>query len=224
LLKAELDSFVEKHRAGTDFLAILRKRYYTDQKMVQRAYSPEDMKRYNELIGYFRRYGTEHNFDYLMITAQGYQESHLKQSERSSSGAVGVMQMKPSTASDKAVAISGIDKSAEKNIQAGNKYLRYLITTYINDPDIDDRNRTLFALAAYNAGPGGLKKFRTKTKEMGLDPNVWFGNVENGAAAIVGRETVRYVSNIYKYYIAYSLVEHGLAEKAGARKAMEKEK
>jgi membrane-bound lytic murein transglycosylase MltF len=134
------------------------------------------------------------------------------------------MQIKPSTASEKAIAISGVDKSTEKNIQAGNKYLRYLITTYINDPDLDDRNRTLLAFAAYNAGPGGLRKFRVKAKEMGLDPNIWFGNVENGAAAIVGRETVQYVSNIYKYYIAYSMVEQQLADKAGARKAMEPKK
>jgi membrane-bound lytic murein transglycosylase MltF len=159
-----------------------------------------------------------------MIIAQGYQESNLKQSLRSSSGAVGVMQMKPSTASDKAVAISGIDQSAERNIQAGNKYLRYLIATYINDPDLDDKNRTLFAFAAYNAGPGGLKKFRAKAKKMGLDPNIWFENVENGAAAVIGRETVQYVSNIYKYYIAYNMLEQQQTVRAEALKTIETKK
>jgi membrane-bound lytic murein transglycosylase MltF len=223
-LKKELDAFWEKHRVGTNFGSDLRNRYYTKEKMVRRAYAPEDMKRFNEYVEFFRRYGAEYSFDYLMIIAQGYQESNLKQSERSSSGAVGVMQMKPSTANDKAVAISGIDQSAEKNIQAGNKYLRYLIATYINDPDLDDKNRTLFAFAAYNAGPGGLKKFRAKAKEMGLDPNVWFGNVENGAAAVIGRETVQYVSNIYKYYIAYNMMERQQADRTGARMALEPKK
>jgi membrane-bound lytic murein transglycosylase MltF len=221
LLKAALDRFLETHRVGTDFGSDLRNRYYTNTKMVRRAYAPEDMTRYNELIEFFRRYGAEYSFNYLMIVAQGYQESTLRQDERSSSGAVGVMQMKPTTASDKAIAIDGIDKSAERNIEAGNKYLRYLITAYINDPDLDDMNRTLFAFAAYNAGPGGLKKFRAKAKEMGLNPNVWFDNVENGAAAVIGRETVQYVSNIYKYYISYNLMEQHLAEQDASRKAMQ---
>jgi membrane-bound lytic murein transglycosylase MltF len=218
LLKAELDAFVEKHRVGTDFGSILRKRYYTDQKMLRRAFAPEDQKRFNELVEFFRRYATEYDFDYLMIVAQGYQESRLNQSDRSSRGAVGIMQIKPSTAREKSIAITGVEKSAEKNIQAGNKYLRYLIVTYINDPGIDAKNQTLFAFAAYNAGPGNLKKFRAKAQQMGLDPNIWFGNVENAAAVIIGRETVQYVSNIYKYYIAYSLVEQQLAERAKARK------
>jgi membrane-bound lytic murein transglycosylase MltF len=222
LLKNELNAFVETHRVGTQFGSILRRRYYTDQKMLRRAYSPEDMKNFSELIEHFRRYSAEHSFDYLMITAQGYQESRLRQSERSKSGAVGVMQIKPSSAGQ--IGITGVDKSAQKNIEAGNKYLRYLITTYINDPELDDKNRTLFAFAAYNSGPGNLKKFRARAKEMGLNPNVWFGNVENAAAAIIGRETVQYVSNIYRYYIAYSMAQRGVVEKAEARKPAPAEK
>jgi membrane-bound lytic murein transglycosylase MltF len=176
------------------------------------------MQRFNELVGYFRRYGDQYGFDYLMITAQGYQESALNQSERSKSGAVGIMQMKPSSAREPDIAIEGIEKSAERNIEGGNKYLRFLITKYINDPTLDDKNRTLFAFAAYNAGPTGLRRFRDKAQAMGLDRNVWFGNVENGAAAIVGRETVQYVSNVYKYYIAYKLVTREMDATEAARK------
>jgi membrane-bound lytic murein transglycosylase MltF len=62
------------------------------------------------------------------------------------------------------------------------------------------------ALAAYNAGPGNLKKFRDRARQNGLDPNKWFGNVETGAAAVVGQETVQYVGNIYKYYVVYSTI------------------
>jgi len=79
-----------------------------------------------------------------MITAQGYQESKLNQAERSKSGAVGIMQIKPSTARKPDIAIDGIEKSPDRNIEAGNKYLRFLITKYINDPGLDARNRTLF--------------------------------------------------------------------------------
>ncbi len=218
LLAGELNAFFEKNRVGTAFGNDLRRRYFSDDKMLRRAHAPQDTKRFNELVEFFRRYGTQYDFDYLMIAAQGYQESHLNQADRSRAGAVGVMQLLPATARDKAVAISGVEKSAERNIEAGNKYLRYLITTYINDPGIDARNQTLFAFAAYNAGPGNLKKFRAKAQDMGLDPTRWFGNVENAAAAIIGRETVQYVSNIYKYYIAYSMATQQVAERAEARK------
>jgi len=224
LLARELNAFFEQNRVGTSFGNGLRKRYFADDKMLRRANAPADMQRFNELVEFFRRYGAQYDFDYLMIAAQGYQESHLNQADRSKAGAVGVMQLLPATARDKAVAISGVEKSAERNIEAGNKYLRYLIATYINDPGIDARNQTLFAFAAYNAGPGNLQKFRARAKDMGLDPNLWFGNVENAAAAIIGRETVQYVSNIYKYYIAYNMATQQVAERAEARKTVAPEK
>ena len=218
LLKKKLDEFIKRYGVGTDFGADVKYRYYSQDKIVRRASSPEAMQRFNGLVQYFRRYGDEYSFDYMMIAAQGFQESQLDQSLRYG-GAVGVMQLLPSTA--KTMEISGIDKSAERNIEAGNKYLRYLITKYIDDPAVDARNRTLFAFAAYNAGPGKLKKFREKAKQMGLNPNVWFDNVEQGAAAIVGRVTVQYVSNVYKYYIAYSLAQREIENK---KKAREKQK
>jgi membrane-bound lytic murein transglycosylase MltF len=216
LLAAALNQFLKEKTVSYGFASWMRYHYYTDAKMVKRAYSPEDIGRFNGYVGLFRRYGDQYGFDYLMIAAQGYQESALNQDERSDSGAVGVMQMKPSTAQDPAIAIDGIESSAERNIESANKYLRYIITKYLNDPSIDETNRTLLAFAAYNAGPTGLQQFRNKAKEMGLDPNIWFNNVERAAQAISGRETVQYVSNIYKYYIAYSLVMHqmDMSEKA----------
>jgi len=219
LLKKELDSFIATHRVGTTFGNILRTKFFKSDKILKRAYSGEDVEKFKRLVEIFRRYGQTYSFDYLMLMAQGYQESQLDQAKRSPRGAVGIMQLLPATARDKSVGITGIDKDAERNVEAGSKYLRYLIETYINDPAIDKRDRQLMAFAAYNAGPGNLSKFRNKAKEMGLDPNVWFGNVENSAAAIVGRETVQYVSNIYKYYIAYTMLEERLGEHGDAVKA-----
>lgn len=216
-LKATLDAFVKGHRIGTTFGNILRNSYYKSDKMLKRAYAPEDMERFQTLVEIFRKHGGTYSFDYLMLMAQGYQESQLDQSRRSPRGAVGVMQLLPSTAADKSVGIKGIDKDQDRNVEAGSKYLRYLVLTYINDPQITPRNQLLFAFAAYNAGPGNLRKFRAKAKDMGLDPNLWFGNVENAAAEIVGRETVQYVSNIYKYYVAYGLLAEHAKETSSAK-------
>ena len=157
-------------------------------------------------MGIFKKYGDENKFDYLLLAAQGFQESQLDQTKRSPRGAVGIMQLLPATAAAKPVSIIGVDKSAELNIKAGAIYMRNLRETYVNDPAIDDKNQMLMALAAYNAGPGNLRAFQKITKEMGLDPNLWFKNVERGAAKKVGIETVQYVSNIYKYYLSYRLL------------------
>jgi len=219
LLKATLNRFLQEKVAENAFANWIVYRYYTNEKMVLRAFALEDIGRFNGLVGFFQRYADQYGFDYLMIAAQGYQESALNQADRSKSGAVGVMQMKPSTAREPYIAIKGIEDSAERNIEAGNKYLRYLIKRYVNDPDLDPKNQALLAFAAYNAGPGGLQRFRARAKAMGLNPNIWFGNVENAAAAIVGRETVQYVSNIYKYYIAYTVIRQ-VENNEKARKAI----
>jgi len=219
LLKATLNRFLQEKATENAFANWLLYRYYTNDKMVLRAYAPEDIGRLNGLVGFFQRYSDRYGFDYLMIAAQGYQESALDQSDHSRSGAVGVMQMKPSTAREPYIAIDGIEESAERNIEAGNKYLRYIITKYLNDPALDPKNQTLMAFAAYNAGPTGLQRLRAKAKEMGRNPNIWFDNVEYAAAAVIGRETVQYVSNIYKYYIAYTVIRQ-MENNDKARKAI----
>jgi membrane-bound lytic murein transglycosylase MltF len=205
LLKEVVDDFCETHKIGTKFGNILKKRYTGAQSPAKQATSAEDLKKFQRLVMLFRTYGQQYKFDALMIAAQGYQESKLNQSARSKRGAVGVMQVMPATAADPAIGIAGVDKDPEKNIHAGVKYLRLLVEKYLDDPAIDDKNRTLLAFAAYNAGPGNLRKFRAVAAKSGLDPNVWFGNVEHGAASVVGRETVEYVANIYVYYVAYRL-------------------
>lgn len=144
-----------------------------------------------------------------MLAALGFQESQLNQSRRSHTGAVGVMQILPSTAADKNINIKGIEK-LENNIHAGAKYLRFLQDRYFSDKEFDKINRDLFTFAAYNAGPTRVARLRKEAEEAGLDTNIWFGNVEIIAANKIGRETVQYVSNIYKYYIAYRLISEQL--------------
>lgn len=212
----ELNVFVAAHKVGTLFGNMLRNTYFKSDRILQRAYSGDHVEKFKRLVDIFRKHGKTYSFDYLMLMAQGYQESMLDQSKRSPRGAVGIMQLMPATARDKAVAILGIDKDEDRNIEAGSKYLRFLMATYLDEPGLKERERELLAFAAYNAGPGNLKKFRQRATKLGLDPNIWFGNVEHAAADIVGRETVQYVGNIYKYYVAYTMLIERLQENADA--------
>lgn len=207
LLKTELAAFVKTHKIGTVFGNSLRNKYVKNSKRVLNATSEEEMQKFREMVGLFQKHAGTYDFDHLMLMAQGFQESQLNQKARSQRGAVGVMQLLPSTASDRSVGISGVDTSADKNIEAGSKYMRLLADKYLSDPKLTPLNKTLMTFAAYNAGPGNLRKFRRLAEKSGLDPNVWFGNVEHAAARVVGRETVDYVGNIYKYYVAYKLAE-----------------
>ncbi|WP_043309727.1 lytic transglycosylase F [Pseudomonas sp. ML96] len=205
--KTELDAFVKAHKVGTVFGNTLRNKYVKNSQKMFKSTSEAEMKKFRETVDLFRKHAQTYDFDYLMLMAQSFQESQLNQKARSSRGAVGMMQLLPSTAADKAVGITGIDKSADRNIEAGSKYMRLLADKYLNDPELTPLNKTLMTFAAYNAGPGNLRKFRRLAEKSGLDPNVWFGNVEHSAARVVGRETVDYVGNIYKYYVAYKLVD-----------------
>jgi membrane-bound lytic murein transglycosylase MltF len=215
-LKKQLDEFVKTHKVGTTFGNSLRTKYVTNSsKRVLNATSEAQMKKFQEMVEIFNRHAGTYGFDHLMLMAQGFQESQLDQTAHSPRGAVGVMQLLPKTANDPTVGIGGIDKSADKNIEAGSKYMRLLADKYLNDPQLSQMNKTLMTFAAYNAGPGNLRKFRALAEKSGLDKNIWFGNVEQSAAQVVGRETVDYVGNIYKYYVAYKLVEEKSASVAG---------
>lgn len=205
-LRNAINSFFAEYGAGTSFGNTIRRRYFGGQRATRGALDDNDLNRFNGLWEHFRSHGQEQRFDALMLAAQGYQESQLIQSRRSPRGAVGVMQLLPSTAAAPPVGIRDVASRADINILAGARYMRHLMDTYVNDPALDERNRLLMTLAAYNAGPGNLRKFRREAKKMGLDPNRWFNHTEQAAAKIVGRETVQYVSNIYKYYVAYSLL------------------
>jgi len=220
-LKKAVNAFVKKNKKGTLMGNIIFKRYLKSTKYVKNSLSDEDLKKFENTIKLFQRYSGEYGFNWLIMAALGYQESGLDQSVRSHVGAVGVMQVMPSTASDPNVNIPNIEK-IESNIHAGVKYLHFLHHRYFQDPAVDQMNQWLFTFAAYNAGPARVRRLRKEATEMGLDPNIWFRNVEIVAAKRIGRETVQYVSNIYKYFIAYSLsIERRQAKEAAEKKIVQ---
>jgi len=203
-LREVLDEFVKGHALGTSFGNTLVRRYLQNTKWVKDATSPEEMKKFEAYVRFFQKYAAQYDFDYLMLVAQGYQESLLDQSRRNPSGAIGIMQVIPKYAAAPPISIHDVE-NAGNNIQAGAKMLRNIADTYFKDPHLDSLNRTLMTFASYNAGPSRIARLRRQAASEGLDPNVWFGNVELVAAKEIGQETVQYVSNIYKYYVAYKL-------------------
>ncbi len=204
-LQEVINGFVKKNKKGTLHGNMAFTKYLENSKYVTNSSQTKDREQFAKMIGFFKKYGKKYDFPYLLLAALGYQESGLDQKRKSHVGAVGVMQILPSTAKDKNVGIPNINE-LEANIHAGTKYLRFVVDRYFADDSIDKINRGLFAFASYNAGPAKVARLRKEAEKMGLDPNVWFRNVEVVAAKRIGRETVQYVSNIYKYYVAYQLL------------------
>lgn len=211
-LQQSLNSFLKKVKKGTYLGNMLFNRYYKKEKWVKNPNTRKERKKLLLFIELFKKYGDQYGFDSLALAAQGYQESKLDQKKKSRQGAVGIMQLLPSTAADKNVGISDISKP-EDNIHAGTKYMAFLRDRYFSDPSILKTDQMAFTWAAYNAGPAKVRKMRNLAKKMGLDANIWYSNVEVAAAKIIGRETVKYVRNIFKYYIAYSLINNQPSKK-----------
>ncbi|QYZ65412.1 MAG: transporter substrate-binding domain-containing protein [Gammaproteobacteria bacterium (ex Lamellibrachia satsuma)] len=203
-LLQSLDGYIGKIKKGSLLGNMMFKRYYEKTRWIKNPLEPNEHDRLNQVSSLFKKYAEQYDFDWLVVAAQAYQESGLDQRQRNPSGAIGIMQIRKATATDKHVAISDIEK-LENNIHAGIKYLAWLRKHYFSDPSISPQDSVFFSLAAYNAGPAKVRKMRAKAEKMGLDRNRWFLNVEHAALRIVGQETVRYTRNIVKYYTAYRL-------------------
>lgn len=202
-LAAELTEFYTQYAKQSGPMGgRLQKDYLRQVKALHNATTSEGEKRFEALIALFTKYGTQYNFDPLMLAAQGYQESQLNHSAKSPVGAIGIMQLMPATGNELKV---GDIHQPEPNIHAGAKYMDQLMSKYFSDANFDEQNRTLFAFASYNCGPGKIARMRKEAEKRGLDPNQWFNNVENVTAEKVGIETTTYVRNIFKYYAAYRL-------------------
>lgn len=201
-LKKALDAFTEKNKMGSSFGNQKLQTYLKSMQWVKNATDPTELKKFHTLAKVFQKYSDQYQIDWLLMTAQGYQESRLDHTKRSKVGAIGVMQIMPATGKDLKV---GDIAQVDNNINGGVKYIRYLIEQYYSKEPMTDLNKVLFAFAAYNAGPARISQLRAEASKRGLDPNVWFDNVERIAAERIGNETVQYVSNIYKYSVAYKL-------------------
>jgi membrane-bound lytic murein transglycosylase MltF len=217
-LMEAVNAFVKTHKQGTEFGNTMIGRYAQSPKMLRDAVAPGELQKFQTTAEMFRKYGAQCNLDHLLMMAQGYQESTLDQNAKSAVGAIGVMQLMPATGDQMKVGDIYLE---DANIHGGVKYIRFMVDKYFANEPMDETNKILFAFAAYNAGPGRIHALRAEAAKKGLNPNVWIDNVELVAAARIGMETVTYVSNIYKYYIAYKLVAEREEERRKAKDAVE---
>jgi membrane-bound lytic murein transglycosylase MltF len=193
-LNAAIDSVLKKNKKAfeRDF-----NQYFKNKRWISNPFTKGAKFNLSEP---FQKTAAGFGMDWLQLMAQGFQESGLKQQSKSPYGAVGIMQVLPSTA--KWLGVSNY-MELEGNIHAGAKYMNKLLKRYAKDPEISKDNRFFFALAAYNAGPGRVKKYRKRAVKLGYDPNIWFNNVELVALRSGNLETVMYVRNILNYTLAY---------------------
>jgi len=204
LLLESLEKFSKSVKKGTLIGNMLFKRYL-NSTWIQRPLAEDEKSKVKQVFPIFKKYAERYDYDVLAVIAQAYQESHLNHQRKSHRGAVGIMQLLPSTAAGSHVDIADIS-SLENHVHAGVKYLAFLRDRYFSNDDIHEVDRLAFTWAAYNAGPAKVIEMRALARKMGLNVNVWFGNVELAAAKLVGRETVHYVRSIFTHYIAYSLM------------------
>jgi membrane-bound lytic murein transglycosylase MltF len=217
-LRESLNAFITEGRGKLPKIAAeLHARYFRDIRLIKNNLDPDVVGRKKTLTPFFQSASTRHEFDWLFMLAQGFQESRLDQRARSHAGAVGVMQVLPQTG--KEMGYRDVETKAQANIDAGVKYMRFLMDRFFNDPKLAPEVRLDFALAAYNAGPNRIQRMRRIAAERGLDPNRWFGHVERITLEKVGEEPVRYVANIHIYYTAYKLSTALDAEAAAVHKA-----
>jgi membrane-bound lytic murein transglycosylase MltF len=217
-LKAELNAFLAKYPEGGASRNALLASYLKSTKFAKAATTPAERARLEKLQALFIKYGDKYGMDYLLMAAQGYQESGLNHGVKSPVGAIGVMQVMPATGKELNV---GDINQLEANIHAGVKFIRFMMDKYYGtETEMTPLNRGLFTFAAYNCGPGRVAQLRKLAAARGLDQNVWFNNVELLAAEKIGRETVNYVSNIYKYYVGYKLIKEQMDERKKVKEDM----
>ncbi len=204
-LKAVVDNFITTSVSGKVLGNVIYGKYIDNTNWLNKALDPDKIAQLEKLTALFSRYGEQYDFDHLLIAAVAYKESSFNNNVVSNRGAVGMMQVLPSTALDPNINIKNVQQ-LENNVHAGVKYMAFLRRQYFSNEAISAENKVYFTLASYNAGPGNVEKMRKLAARQGYNPNVWFNNVE-----VVMRKhistTVNYVSTISRYYVIYKQLE-----------------
>jgi membrane-bound lytic murein transglycosylase F len=213
-LMNKLNTFISKTYRGLEYNMAI-KRYFKNKKRIKLSKEKNtlitgEISPYDHAI---KKYAKKYEFDWRLLAAQMYQESRFNPKAESWAGAQGLFQLMPRTA--RSLGIKRLHLP-EQNIHAGVKYLRQLFNQ--TESSLQLRQRTRFALAAFNVGYGHLSDARRLAKRLKLDPDRWFRNVEKAMLLLEkpqyykkarygycrGTEPVKYVSEIQLRYEHYA--------------------
>ena len=176
-------------------------RTYRRQYKVHNPLSAADLRRLEKLRPVLQRHAAQHNLDWLLLAALAYKESSLNPAARGGHGATGLMQVTP--AAGRSVGVGNI-QNLDNNVEAAARYLDKIRRSYFANPQMAERERMAFMLAAYNLGPQRVQNMRAEARRRGLNANQWFFQVERIAAETLGLHTVTYVGSLNKYYQAFA--------------------
>jgi membrane-bound lytic murein transglycosylase MltF len=217
-LAAAVNRFADTSRKGTERGNIAYAQYFKSDKWLKKANSEANIEMLNRLRGLFETYAQRYDLDPFLMAAVAFQESKFNHGTRSHAGAVGIMQMMPSTARDPNVALPNVH-DLETNIHGFARYFRFMRNRYVNQPGMTEYDRLMILLASYNAGPNRIRGLRKKA----ADPNVWDESVEWEVWKTVGYETVQYVRNVHRYYVVFRDFSRGLDMRRDALSAIRRE-
>jgi len=145
----------------------MEKRYLESTTFVKNATSEAERRKFLQMVELFKKYSDQYELDYLLMAAQGYQESGLDQGVKSPVGAIGVMQVMPATGQELNV---GDIRQIDSNIHAGVKYIRFIMDQYYKDEAMTPLDKGLFAFASYNAGPDAFASCGARRRSVASIP------------------------------------------------------
>lgn len=177
-----IDAWVAKRRDSEAMNSLVDK-YFPKQAMADEAAPTSAGKALSPYDSFAQKYSSQYGLDWKFITAQMWQESRFNPKAKSWVGALGLMQVMPKTGEE--IGILPLD-DAEKGLHAGIKYMKKMTARVPKEVSPDERLN--FALAAYNAGYGHVIDARKLASDLGLNPNVWFGNAEEGLKLLEKKE------------------------------------
>jgi membrane-bound lytic murein transglycosylase MltF len=211
-LADEMNAFLAHYEGGSLLGNLAVRKYFEADKRLIARLTTKGERSLSDYDALFKKHAAEYGLDWRLMAAMAYQESRFEPLARNRSGAVGLFQIKPTTAREPYIGIPSIEglEHVEHNIEAGIKYLSWIKNRYFDSsPEMRERDRVRMALAAYNAGPRRIIHARQRAQEMGLDPNKWFRNVELALLDMRRPEPVKYVSDINQHYVSYMLLKVG---------------
>lgn len=200
-LATDIDSFVQQWVVNDGMNQFRTTEFKNKLRSMRNPTTTDDWMHFKKLLPIFQKYSNRFNLDPLMLAALGFQETELKSVQQGIGGAIGVMQLMPSTGV--AMEVGDIHQ-VEPNIHAAAKLFDLLLQQHFSDSQLTTQNRTLFAIASYNAGPNAIASLRKQAEKQGFDPNIWLNNVEIVAAEKIGIGVMTYVRNVYRYFIIYT--------------------